>query len=112
MNYRLKKEAVPFFKDKLATSIMGFDCWSRLNVDMSALEEVELIRIEYGHENENKTGSSLSRWQGDYGGEFRFTIRFPSMKHKEYDTFSKGKVIRGLMNEIQEVVNEFQEQFY
>ena len=45
--YRLKKEAVPFFVDKLATAIYDWDVWQKYNVDDKALDEVEDARIEY-----------------------------------------------------------------
>jgi len=41
------------------------------------------------------------------GGEFEFTVVFPSMKYREHDIFSKGRITRELMSEIQRVINNF-----
>lgn len=56
--YRLKKEAVPFFVDKLATAIYDWDVWQKYNVDDKALEEVEDARIEYGIKT-SESGATL-----------------------------------------------------
>ena len=45
------------------------------------------------------------------GAHFHFTIHFPSMKNKEYDLFSKGKLSRDLMDRIQNVLNQFYSEF-
>jgi len=106
--FRLKKDAVPFFKEGLANSIYDFDTWKGLSVDINALEEVEECFIKYGHETEK--GGSLSGWDGD-GGKFHFTIHFPSMKYMEYDTFSKGRIIRELTESLQRAANRHFERF-
>jgi len=99
MNYRLKQEAVPFFKEKYAKAIYIFDVWDKIGVDIVALEKVEECFISYGHES-NK-GSSLAGWEDGKGSRFHFTLNFPSMKFKEHDKFSNGKVIREMMNQVQ-----------
>lgn len=47
--FRLKKEAVQFFSEKLATAIGDYRFWKVYNVDDNALEEVE---AEIDHEIE------------------------------------------------------------
>lgn len=106
--FRLKKEAVPFFKEEHATEIYCFDLWEDLNVDLKALEEVEEAYISYGHEKGNT--SSLCGW-GENGSHFNFTINFPSAKNFEHDKFSKGRVTRALMSNIQNEVDRFYSQF-
>lgn len=109
--FRLKKEATPFFKEDLATSIYDYETWTKnLNVDPKALEEVEPAYITFGHQNLNGNGSSLCGWD-DSGSHFYFTLKFPSIKYLEHDKFSKGRVTRELMNEIQNCVNNFYENF-
>jgi len=113
-NYRLKKEAVKFFKEGLSTSVRSLDAWKDLQVDIEALEEVEDVRITYGHSSTLSSGNesnSLNGWSPKDGAEFHFTIQFPSMKHRDYDQFNKGRNVRELMNRIQTEINRFQSQF-
>lgn len=117
--YRLKKEAVPFFKKELSCSILDWEVWTKqYNVDDSALEKVEPCFVSYGHKKE--TGTSLKGWGNPdskeqnktrIGGYFHFTLHFPSMKYEEYDKFQKGNLTRDLMNEIQRVINNFYTSF-
>lgn len=107
-NYRLKTEAVPFFKDKYATTIHTYDVWESIGVDLKALEEVKDAYLTYGHKDKDNRGASLSGWDGQGNGSyFHFTINFPSTKHEEYDKFSNGKVVRQLMDKIQRDVDNF-----
>ena len=101
-----------FFKSDLSTRILDFIDWEKNNVDINALEEVKDIYIKYGHENQRKdiTSSSLSGWS-EKGSRFHFTIHFPSIKFSEHDKFSKGKITRKLMDEIQRVSDRFFEDF-
>ena len=108
--YRLKKEAVPFFKEKHVTSIYSLDVWDNLGVDEKALEVVEDACLFYGQKT-SQYGSSLGGWSEKEGAKFFFTIQFPSVKMQEYDKFSNGKVMRGLMDKIQNVINYFQVDF-
>lgn len=116
--YRLKKEAVPFFRKDLATAVRDWVTWTKTyNVDEKALEEVEDCFVSYGFET--KTGTSLCGWVNPdsnnektrKGAHFHFTIHFPSMKNQEYDLFSKGKLSRDLMDRIQNVLNQFYSEF-
>ena len=110
-NYRLKKEAVQFFQEKYATSIQPFDVWKNAGVDEKALEEVEDAYLAYGHQDRNNKSSSLGGWDKDNGQYFHFTVNFPSVKWLEHDKFSNGKVIRELMNRIQQNINYFYQDF-
>jgi len=107
--YRLKKEAVPFFADKLATSIGDYDFWNNYNVEDKALEEIEDVYIDYGIKKTKY--ADLCGWSED-GWNFCFTVRFPSMKYHEHDLFCKGKMVRDLMNRLQYEANRFMEDFY
>ena len=107
--FRLKKEALKFFKEQHATSIYSFDTWQDLQVDKEALEEVEDAYVFHGVKM-NENSSYVSGWD-EKGAHFHFTIVFPSVKHMEYDKFSKGKISRELLDKIQRNVNDFYEQF-
>lgn len=107
--YRLKKEAVPFFKEDLATQIMDLAGWKHFNVDEKALEKVEPMYVTYG--NEKRGYTSLSGWSAEDGSRFEFTVHFPSVKFIESDKFMKGKVTRRLMDKIQSEINYFYEEF-
>lgn len=108
--YRIKKEAIPFIKEKHAASIYTLDTWEDIGIDIKALEKVEPAFITYGR----KTGdhsSTLGGWSREKGTDFEFTIHFPSVKFHEHDEFSKGRVTRELMNKIQNQINNFFDQF-
>jgi len=110
--YRLKKEAVTFFKEKYATAIYPIETWDGLGIDMVALEEVEDAYLVFGHESlrPDSKSSSLGGWDQE-GSRFYFTIRFPGVKFGEHDKFSNGKVVRELMNKIQRDINNFYSDF-
>lgn len=108
--YRLKPEAVPFFKEGIANSIYDMETWKKLQVDLKALEEVEECFITYGHRNKDDSGAICCGWN-EKGSHFHFTLNFPSMKYREHDAFSNGKMIRELMDDIQRCVNRFYDQF-
>lgn len=103
--FRLKKEAVQFFKEGLANCLYGLDTWKKLQVDMNALEEVEEAYLQYGQKT-SEHGATLGGWSED-GSKFHFTVHFPSMKYCEHDKFSKGRMIRDLSGRIQGVINNF-----
>lgn len=107
--FRLKKEAVPYFKEKHATSIYSYATWEKLGVDDRALEEVKSVYLSYGHDM-NSGSKTLCGWD-ENGSRFQFTIHFPSLKYKEHDMFSKDRMIRELMNKIQSDINDFQSKF-
>jgi len=104
-NYRLKKEAVPFFKSGMETRVLTMDVWRSCNIDEKALEIVEDCYVSFGTQGEKF--NTLSGWSAEGGARFNFAIHFPSMKIKEYDFFSKGKLTRELMNSIQHEINRF-----
>lgn len=115
--WRLKKEAVPFFKEKLATAVRDWDYWEKLGLDEQAIEKVEAPVITYGHAMEKERGyetSWLGGWSGDgkdKGTKFHFTISFPSVTMYENDKFSNGKHVRALMNRIQSEANSWYSEF-
>jgi hypothetical protein len=109
--YRLKPEAVPFFKESIATHILSLEDWSFYNVERQALEEVKDVYLTYGHKDKENKSSSLGGWGKDDGTHFYFTIHFPSVKFSENDKFSNGKVVRELMDKIQRHLNYFQAEY-
>jgi len=66
-NYRLKKEAVKFFKECHATRIYPLDTWKKMEVDMNALEKVEDCHLCYGRKM-GDTGATLNGWSQEKGG--------------------------------------------
>lgn len=94
----------------MATVIADWDLWQSYNVDDKALEEVEDARIEYGIKT-SASGATLGGWDKN-GQSLCFTIVFPSMKYHEHDKFSKGKMVRELMNNLQREANRFMNDFY
>jgi hypothetical protein len=113
--YRLKKEAVPFFKDDIASGVHTLDEWMSYNVDEKALEEVKPLYLTYGHRDRNNS-SHLAGWSNPdgnavAGSHFHFTLHFPSTTFYEHDKFAKGKVVRELMDKIQSQLDWFYERF-
>lgn len=124
---RLKKEARPFFEEKLADRTLDYKQWhDYYHMDENALEEVEEVYITYGAKRYSKystsgTTNDLGGWsnpdndeykkKGEAGGKFCFTIHFPSMKWEEHDKFSKGRLIAGLMDRIQKEADWYFKQF-
>jgi hypothetical protein len=108
--YRLKKEAVPFFNEECATKILDLKTWKEYQVEEKALEEVEEACVYFGARYSEKS-SSLCGWSNlkkkDGGAYFSFSIRFPSVKYEEFDRFSNGKIVRELMDRIQNQVSYF-----
>ena len=47
--FRLKKEAVQYFAEQYAASILELSNWKKLCVDIVALEEVEYPYMKFGH---------------------------------------------------------------
>lgn len=111
--YRLKKEAVPFFKESLANDIYDWETWQSLQVDDKALEEVGDPFIKYGHWYKLESGTPAgvtSGWDKE-GSHFHFTIHFPSVKFGQHDKFSNGRVVRGLMDRIQSIIDNHYRDF-
>lgn len=117
-SYRLKPEAVPFFKEGMKTAIADWDTWTKTyNVDPKALEEVKPCFLEYGHkyiikteEGEDLKTGSLGGWD-EKGMRFCFTLHFPSAKFFEYDKFAKGDILRKLMDDIQRNADRWYEKY-
>jgi len=114
--YRLKKEALKFFKEKLLTEVMPLHEWEEnYSVDEKALEEVKPAYVTYGFKENN--GATLSGWTnpegntGHVGSHFYFTVHFPSVDFYEHDKFSKGRVVRELMDRIQSDLDQFYQKF-
>ena len=111
-NFRLKKDATPFFKESLAYAIYDYETWTtKYNVDPTALEEVEPAYITFGHMNKDRNSGSLCGWDKECGSHFYFTLRFPSVKFSEHDKFTQGRTSRDLMDKIQCCINHFYESF-
>ena len=118
MMYRLKPEAVPFFSENIKTLITDWKTWTKTyNVDEKALEEVKPCYLKYGHEYTIKTDDGRDLRTGTMGGwdkngaEFHFTLCFPSAKFHEYDKFSKGDILRKLMDNIQSIADRWYEKY-
>lgn len=111
--YRLKKEAVPFFKENLATSVYSLDVWEKYHVDTKALEEVKPLFITFGipFKYGKFNSHTLGGWSQEDRTMFHFTIHFPSVQYCEHSKFSKGKTIRELMDKIQGELDSFYEDF-
>lgn len=124
--HRLKKEALPFFKEDLSTRTYNVEEWKQhYNVDEEALEEIKEPVITYGR-NEYKNGENISGSLGGWenpendeakknnhigGCHFCFTIHFPSVKWEEHDRFMKGRMLRGLMDRLQREADNYFTQF-
>lgn len=107
-NYRLKREAVPFLKEKYATRIDTYEFWEAQAVNNNALEEVEDAYLTYGHHhNQGLHKMSIFSGWSEKGSRFHFTVHFPSTNIKEYDLLKNDESVRDLMIEIQKTINLF-----
>ena len=104
--YRLKSEAVPFINEKHATKIYELDKWESIGIDIKALDKIEMPYITHGRKT-GENSATLGGWSNDEGCNFEFTIHFPNIKYMEYDKFTNGKMVRDLMNRMQQQVNYF-----
>ncbi len=103
--YRLKKEAIPFVNEKHSNSIYSFDTWSEIGIDINALEEVKAPYISFGI-RKNEMSADLAGWDED-GTRLHLTINFPSMKHREHDKFTKGRMVNELIRRLEHTANEY-----
>ncbi|MDR1884274.1 MAG: DUF1566 domain-containing protein [Prevotella sp.] len=101
--YRLKKEAVQFFKKELATVVDTMNFWKSKNVDEAALEKAEAYII-YGN---GETRNNLCGFDSKNGVHFNFQVKYPVMNYREYTKFRSGESVRELMNRLQDVVDRF-----
>jgi hypothetical protein len=104
--FRLKKEAVPFFKKRFAAKIKPFDFWDSHKIDMAALEEVKTPYISFGHVWNDST-TKLARWCSKNGSEIHFTLNFNGMSMQEHDLFTDENNIRNLMEHVEESMVAF-----
>jgi hypothetical protein len=104
--FRLKKEAVPFFKKRFAAEIKPFDFWYSHKIDMAALEEVKAPYISFGHMRNDGT-TILSKWCSKDGSEIHFTLNFNGMSMQEHDLFKDENNIRNLMEHVEESMVAF-----
>jgi len=49
--YKLKVEARKFFDEKHHTEMYDLKTWNAMGIPIQVLDEVEMVYIEYGHEN-------------------------------------------------------------
>lgn len=107
-HYRLKKEAVPFFAEKIVTKVLSLDEWENYNVEFKALEEVKPVYLTCGIPmRDGDDSAKLSSGWNEKGSRFHFTVNFPSVKFREHDKFNKDRMVRDMMNRIQQSIDDF-----
>lgn len=104
--YKLKKEAVPFFKDEYKSIIKPLEVWARNRIEIQALQEVPPVYLTFGF----KKGESnyLCGWDSKDGGEshFHFTIHVPLCTHNEHEDFKSSGCIRVLMDKLTPIIED------
>ena len=103
--YKLKVDARKFFTKEYSRHIEPIRFWESVNIHINLLDEVDTVYVDYGHESVLESGtktSSLSGWNKDFA-DFRFAIKFPEMKHDQYEKVK----IHELMDEFQKVANRY-----
>ena len=121
--HRLKKEALPFFKEDLSRETHNIEEWKELfNIDENALEEIKEPVITCGHYTYGKDGlpvsATLAGWENPEnfaakkhprigGTHYCFTIHFPSVKWEEHDKFMKGRMVRELLDRLQHEADRY-----
>lgn len=106
LKYKLKVEARQFFDEKDSKVVEKLEYWKDNLIPIQLLEEVDLVYIEYGQEDDSgeiKT-RTLQGWNQDpLRAHFDFTLKFRDL---EYDDYKKINIPE-LMDKIQVVVNIF-----
>jgi len=115
--FKLKKEAVPFFHDGLATKIADFDFWKTKNVSQSALESIPDIHIITGHYSMTSGNTQrMSGWSGNKRstemseGHYHFTVVVPGVECSFYNEMGSELNMRDLMDRMQCVINEWKDE--
>jgi hypothetical protein len=105
--YRIKQAALPFFDPKYATKINTKEYWINEHVSEFAIEQVEDCYVSYGISK----GENMASLSGFHGSEqscyFDFTLHFNGIDYNQYNYLNTDEKIRGLMEQLQAVGNEF-----
>lgn len=104
--YRLKKEAVPFFTEHLATKVLTYNEWEKFKVHMNALEPIIPVVLKYGVKEKEGDNLRLSGWNNDRA-YFNFIIEYPHMNYSDYSVISKDVKVRELMDRMQNCIDSF-----
>lgn len=107
--YKLKEQARQFFDEQLHKEIESIEYWKKKEIPHQLLDEVPIVYIEYGHQENNKDGNGaivkhLNSWNGDKRvGEFRFTLKVSDIGYVQADRVN----ISELMDAMQGVTDRF-----
>ena len=114
--YRLKKEAVPFFNEKLASEIHPYKFWEDKNIDFNALELLIETYIESGHYDSKHT-KSICGWKskdsdtGMSSARFHFTAYINGIENLDYNNINNERSIRDLMDQLNNALDDWYQDF-
>lgn len=101
--YKLKEESKKYFAENLRDKVESLEFWEYKGADLQAIEEIPIVRIEYGIDN--KSSKALSGWKYGKGCRFHFTAFFSDTSRSDYNKIEK--YIPSLMKDIEAVTKYF-----
>ena len=101
--YKLKEEAKKYFAENLRDKVENFEFWEYKGADMQAIEEIPIVRIEYGIDNGSY--KDVCGWKNGQGCRFHFTAFFSDTSKSDYNKIEK--YIPSLIKDIEAVTKHF-----
>ncbi len=105
--YRIKKEALPFFDNKFASKIYSLPTWMGMHIPKQALEEVSDCFVSYGIKKENDV-TILCGWDSkNQTAHFDFTVHFLNCSNEQYNYINTNDKVHILMDRLTAVAKQF-----
>lgn len=101
--YKLKEEAKKYFADNLKEKIESIEFWEHKGVDLQTLEELPIVRIEYGIDHASYR--DMCGWTNGQGCRFHFTTILSNMSILDYNKVKSH--IPSLMKDLEAVTKNF-----
>jgi hypothetical protein len=110
--FRLKKEAIPFVKEKYANNVMSDERWEALGISTDALDRIKPPFIKEGIATSKHSGS-ISGWGSEDESRFHFTVIFPDCTCREYEAIKNelntAELIEGLEYAAKRFYSDFED---
>lgn len=100
--FRLKREAVPFFKDIYTTDVGSWETWMARGISENALEELPKVYMSYGHKDGNHTSLCSHEWK-DSSAKFKFELNITDVSADLYGELKSEKNIAEMIAHMENV---------
>ena len=101
--YKLKEEAKKYFAENLRDKVESLEFWEYKGADLQAIEEIPIVRIEYGIDNESY--KDVCGWKKGQGCQFHFTAFISDTSTSDFNKVKNN--IPSLMKDIEAVTKYF-----